>query len=51
MKKDVSLEGRVFPVTDRWKKRAYVNSMEQYKEMWQRSMEDPEGFWGDIAKE
>ena len=51
MKKDVSTEGKVFPVTDEWKKRAYINSMEQYKEMWQRSMDDPEGFWGEIAEE
>jgi len=51
MKKDVSTEGKVFPVPNEWKKRAYINSMEQYKEMWQRSMDDPEGFWGEIAEE
>jgi len=49
MEKEVSLEGKLFPVTDTWKKRAYVNSMEKYREMWQRSMDDPEGFWGEIA--
>ncbi len=41
MKKDVSTEGKVFPVPNEWKKRAYINSMEQYKEMWQRSIDDP----------
>jgi len=51
MSNEVSLEGKIFPVTEKWKKRAYVNSMEQYKDMWQRSMDDPEGFWGDIAEE
>ena len=25
--------------------------MEQYREMYQRSIEDPAGFWGDIAKD
>ncbi len=51
MSNEVSLEGKIFPVTAEWKSRAYVNSMEQYKEMWQRSIDDPEGFWGDIAEE
>ena len=29
--------------------RALVNSREQYDAMYKRSLEDPEGFWGDIA--
>ena len=51
MNKEVSLEGKIFPVTEKWKKRAYINSVEQYKEMWKRSMNDQEGFWGEIADE
>jgi acetyl-CoA synthetase len=51
MEKEVSLKRKVFRVTDKWKRRAYVSSMQRYKEMWQRSMEDPEGFWGKIAEE
>jgi acetyl-CoA synthetase len=47
----VSLENRVFPVPDSFREKAYVKSMEQYKEMWQRSIDDPEGFWGEIAEE
>jgi len=31
--------------------RAYIKTMEQYKEMYQRSIEDPEGFWADMATE
>lgn len=31
--------------------RAYINSMEQYQEMYKRSVEDPEGFWADMATE
>jgi len=49
--KKSSLEGKVFPVPDNFTKKAYVNSIEQYKKMWQRSVDDPEGFWGDIASE
>ncbi len=40
-----------FSVPGTWNKRAYSNSMGQYKGMWQRSMDDPEGFSGDIAGE
>jgi len=30
---------------------AHVSSMDQYNEMYQRSITDPEGFWADIAGE
>ncbi|WAR24116.1 ACSA-like protein [Mya arenaria] len=29
---------------------AHVKSMDQYREMYKKSVEDPVGFWGDIAK-
>jgi len=29
----------------------FVEDREQYEEMYQRSIEDPDGFWGDIAEE
>ncbi|HOW69197.1 MAG TPA: acetate--CoA ligase [Phycisphaerae bacterium] len=29
--------------------KAHVKSMDQYQQMYQRSITDPEGFWGDIA--
>lgn len=32
-------------------KACHVSSREQYDEMYKRSIEDPEGFWGDIANE
>ena len=31
--------------------KAHVNSFEQYQEMYKRSTEDPEGFWGEVAQE
>jgi len=30
---------------------AYISSMEQYREMYRRSIDDPEGFWGEAAAE
>jgi len=30
---------------------AYIDSLEQYRAMHQRSIDDPEGFWGEVAKE
>ncbi len=33
------------------KKKAHIDSMEKYQEMYKRSLDDPEGFWGEIAEE
>lgn len=30
---------------------AYVSSFVQYKQMYQQSLDDPDGFWGEIAKQ
>ena len=30
--------------------RAYIQTMEEYEELYTRSIEDPEGFWADIAE-
>jgi acetyl-CoA synthetase len=30
-------------------KSAYIKSLAQYKEIYQRSIDDPEGFWGELA--
>ncbi len=38
-----------FPVTDEWAKRAWADEA-KYQEMYQRSIDDPEGFWGDEGK-
>lgn len=32
-------------------KNAHVSSMIQYKEMYKQSIDNPEEFWGDIAKQ
>ena len=38
-----------FPVPDEWAKRAWVDDA-KYQEMYQQSVDDPEGFWGEQGK-
>ena len=47
----VSLEDRVFPVPENLKKDAYIKTKEQWMKMYDRSINDPEGFWTEIGKE
>ena len=42
-------ENRLFPPPAEFSQRAAVSSMEQYREMWQRSIDDPDAFWRDAA--
>ncbi len=44
-------EKRVFPPPQRVVERAYIKSMDEYKKLYQRSLDDPEGFWGEQAEE
>lgn len=43
-------ENRTFPPPQNLKANAYVNSMEQYKEMWDASINNPDKFWLEQAK-
>jgi acetyl-CoA synthetase len=47
----VSRESRVFPPQTEFAKTARVGAREQYEKLYQRSVEDPNGFWLEIAKE
>ena len=40
----------VHPVPEDLRLSAHINS-EDYERMYQRSVEDPQGFWGDMARE
>ncbi len=40
----------VHPVPESFKQSTHVNA-EQYRSMYQRSVDDPEGFWSDMAEE
>jgi acetyl-CoA synthetase len=42
-------EKRVFNPPKEFSERAYIKSMAEYKELYQRSIKDPEGFWGEMA--
>ncbi len=44
-------ENRVFEPSEAFSSRARIKSLEAYKTLYQRSIDDPEGFWGDMAEE
>jgi acetyl-CoA synthetase len=45
----LSKEGLTIPVPEWVKENAHMKSMDEYEAMYKRSVEDPEGFWGDMA--
>jgi acetyl-CoA synthetase len=45
-----SSEGRVIPPPP-WAPKAHISSFEQYQKMYQRSVQDPAGFWAEIAEQ
>jgi acetyl-CoA synthetase len=44
------IEKRTFPPSRAIKANAYITSLEQYQQMWERSLNDPDGFWLEQAK-
>ena len=44
-------EKRVFKPSKESRQKAYIKSLAEYKEIYQRSIEDPEGFWGELAEQ
>jgi acetyl-CoA synthetase len=42
-------EGRLFQPPPDFAAAARINSVAAYERLWQRAMEDPEGFWGELA--
>ena len=40
-----------FPPPAEFSARAWIKNLDQYKEMYDRSVDDPEGFWGEVASE
>jgi acetyl-CoA synthetase len=45
-----STESRVFAPPPALAAKAHISSMDQYRKMYQRSIDDPEGFWAEIAE-
>ncbi|MBF0519419.1 MAG: acetate--CoA ligase [Nitrospirae bacterium] len=44
-------EKRVFPPPQEFSDKACIKTMKQYEELYARSINDPEGFWADMAQE
>jgi len=45
----LSDERRTFPPSKEFSAKAHIKSMAEYETLYKRSIEDPEGFWGDMA--
>jgi len=44
-------EKRLFEPSDGIKMSAYIRSLEEYQKLYQRSISDPEEFWGELAEQ
>lgn len=49
--KSMMEEKRIFPPPKEFSKKANIKSLEEYKKIYQRSIDDPEGFWGEMAQQ
>ncbi len=49
--KPMAEETKKFPPPKEFVEQAYVKSRAEYEKMWKQSIEDPETYWGNIAKE
>ena len=47
----VLAETRKFPPPPEFSSKAHIKSMEEYQALHKRSIEDPDGFWSDVASE
>jgi acetyl-CoA synthetase len=43
-------ESRTFPPSESFSKKAHIKNMDEYEKLYKRSIEDPEGFWGEMAE-
>jgi acetyl-CoA synthetase len=41
----------IYPVPEDVRKNAYVSGREAYDKLYRRSIDDPQGFWGDVGRE
>jgi len=44
-------EKRVFHPPEELAKKAYIKSLDEYEKIYQRSIDDPEGFWAEMAEQ
>ncbi len=43
-------ESRTFPPAEEFSKKAHIKSIAEYEKIYRRSVDDPEGFWGEMAE-
>jgi acetyl-CoA synthetase len=46
----LSTERRTFPPSKEFSIKAHIKSMDEYEKLYKRSIEDPEGFWAEMAE-
>ncbi len=46
----LSTERRTFPPSKEFSKRAHIKSMKEYEQLYKKSIDDPEKFWGEMAE-
>ncbi|MFC1934845.1 acetate--CoA ligase [Chloroflexota bacterium] len=44
-------EARSFNPPEELRKNAYIKNLDEYQQIYQRSIDDPEGFWGEMAEQ
>ncbi len=44
-------ENRVFPPPAEFASKAHITTLAEYEALYRRSVEDPEGFWAEVARE
>ena len=49
MEEKVTEKGGLYYPPASFSQKAHINSLEQYKEMYERSISDPDGFWAEAA--
>jgi hypothetical protein len=48
--KVLSTEKRVFPPSKEFSQKAHIKSMQEYEQLYKRSVDDPDKFWGEMAE-
>ena len=46
----MSKDHKIYSPSADWTVNAHINSLDKYNEMYNKSIEDPDSFWSDIAK-
>lgn len=47
----VMTEKRVFSPPEELSRSAHIKSLDEYRKIYQRSIDDPEGFWGELSEQ